>query len=357
MHSHRSWAEINPAALRHNLGVVREKVGPTADIMAVVKAHAYGHDVELVVPAIRELVQMFAVANVTEAKELRTLCAHEILILGPALPEERPEIVAAGFMPVISSLGEAHAYAALGRTRAHLVVDTGMGRIGVWQDDFEREVEKILRVKNLEIVGIATHLPVPDEDVEFTQAQLERFQSLVEKHQIPTVNALNSAGILRFPQFAGGMVRAGLMIYGSSPLHEFQPLLQPVMTWKTRVVMVRDVGEGRSISYGRTFITPGPMRVATLAAGYADGYHRTLSNRGASVLIRGQRCPLLGRVTMDQIMVDVSGLSEVELGDEAVLVGRQGDEEILAGELAQLAGTIAWEIMTSVSRRVPRITG
>ena len=151
------------------------------------------------------------------------------------------------------------------------------------------------------------------------------------------------------------MVRAGLMLYGSSPVAEFQSRLRPVMSLMTRVALVREMGAGRGISYGRTFITTGPMRVATLSAGYADGYQRRLSNQGAAVLVHGRRCRLLGRVTMDQIMVDVTALSGVAPGDEAVLMGRQSGEEILASELAERAGTIAWEIFTGVGARVERI--
>ncbi|MDP9292413.1 MAG: alanine racemase, partial [Verrucomicrobiota bacterium] len=166
---------------------------------------------------------------------------------------------------------------------------------------------------------------------------------------------LNSAGILRFSAHSRAIVRAGLILYGVSPLPEFQKLLEPVMTLKTRVTLVRDLGAGRGISYGRTFITPSPMRVATLAVGYADGYPRHLSNTGAEVLVRGNRCALLGRVTMDQIMIDVTALPGVEIGDEAVLIGRQGSNEIPAAELAQKAGTIPWEIFTGISSRVARV--
>jgi alanine racemase len=151
------------------------------------------------------------------------------------------------------------------------------------------------------------------------------------------------------------MVRAGLMLYGSSPLREFQAQLRPALSLKTRITLIRDVPAGHGISYGRTFITPRPMRIATLGIGYADGYQRHLSNRGADVLIHGRRCPLLGRVTMDQIMVDVSHVGEATIGDEAVLIGAAGGEEILAGELAEKAGTIPWEIFTSIGTRVERV--
>ena len=151
------------------------------------------------------------------------------------------------------------------------------------------------------------------------------------------------------------MVRPGLILYGSSPVPAFQPELRAALTWKTRVVLVREVGAGRSVSYGRAFTTDRPMRIATLAVGYAVGYRRSLSGRGAEVLIGGKRCAVLGRVTMDQILADVTALPEVAVGDEVVLLGAQGDEEILAGELAEKAGTIAWEIFTGIGPRVKRV--
>ena len=171
----------------------------------------------------------------------------------------------------------------------------------------------------------------------------------------PVVHIANSAGIIAFPAQVGDLVRPGLMLYGSAPVAEFQPQLRAVMTWKTRVALIREVGPGRTLSYGRTFRAERPMRIATLAVGYADGYRRSLSGQGADVLIAGQRCAVVGRVTMDQILVDVTIVPTVEVGDEAVLIGRQGAEEIAVTELAQKAGTIAWEIFTGIGPRVIRV--
>jgi alanine racemase len=169
------------------------------------------------------------------------------------------------------------------------------------------------------------------------------------------VHALQTAGLLGFGQEPFEIVRPGLMLYGISPLPEFQRELRPVMTWKTCIALIRDMPAGHGISYGRTFLTPRPMRVATLAAGYADGYPRHLSNTFATVLVRGQRCHLLGRVTMDLMMIDVSEIPNVQLGDEVVLMGRQGEEEVSCADLAERAGTITWEITTRVGTRVRRV--
>jgi alanine racemase len=241
----------------------------------------------------------------------------------------------------------------------HLKLDTGMGRIGILEEEASTIAREILTVRGIAVTGLASHLPVGDEDDAFTREQLARFHAVVAQLRAiglthPVVHIDNSAGIISYPAQAGDMVRAGLMMYGSSPIVEFQPKLRAVMTWKTRITLIRDMPAGHGISYGRIFITKAPTRVATLAVGYADGYQRHLTNKGAEVLIHGCRCPVLGRVTMDQILVDVTDLPEVREGDEVVLMGRQGSEEILAAELAEKSGTIAWEIFTGVGRRVER---
>ena len=360
----RTWAEIDLGALRHNLAAVRAQVGAGVQVMAVVKANAYGHGAGPVVRALAGQVEMFGVANVREAAEVREHAAETpVFILGPALPEERAEIVARRFVPAISSVEEARSYGVLAGSEplaVHLNIDTGMGRTGLWENEAVAAAREILALRGVRVTGLSSHLPVADEDDAFTREQLARFHSTVGELRAlgiaqPVVHVENSAGVIGFPAQAGGMVRAGLMLYGSAPRPEFQPRLRAVMTWKTRVALVRAAPAGHGISYGRTFKTERPTRIATLAVGYADGYQRHLSGRGAQVLIGGRRCALLGRVTMDQIVADVTALPAVEVGDEAVLMGRQGVEEILAAELAEKAGTIAWEIFTGVGRRVERV--
>ena len=366
--------------MRHNVAAIREHVGQGVGIMAVVKANAYGHGIDNLAKELRYLVEMFAVANVAEALQLRRLAPDSpILILSPALPEERELILRNEFVPVLSSVAEAHAFAALvdkaedGTPTAvlsvHLKVDTGMGRIGIWWEDAVEAAREISQIPGIRLAGLATHLPSADEDYEWTVGQLGRWRTLVEQIraagvEVPLVHAMNSAGAIRFAgardhqgdgnATSGDMVRAGLMLYGSSPLPEFQSKLRAALTWKSRVVLIREVPAGRSVSYGRTYVTPKAMRIATVAIGYADGYSRHLSNQGADVLIGGRRCAVLGRVTMDQIMVDVSDLPEVAIGAEVVLLGQQGDEEILAADLAAKAGTIPWEIFTGIGSRVMR---
>jgi alanine racemase len=329
----------------------------------VVKANAYGHGLAAVAGALAGQVEMFGVANVTEAEEAQAHAPETpVFILGPALPDEYARVVAGRFVPAISTVEEARAYSDLAGSTplpVHLKLDTGMGRMGVWESEAAAVTQAIQALPGVTITGLATHLPVADEDDAFTSAQLARFHRDVAELRAlglhaPVVHVENSAGVICQPAQAGDMVRVGLLLYGSAPLVEFQPKLRPVMTWKTRITLIREMPAGHGISYGRTFITPHPMRVATLAVGYADGYQRHLSNHGDEVLIGGHRCALLGRVTMDQTVADVTGVPGVKIGDEVVLLGRQGDEEILAAELAQKAGTIPWEIFTGVGRRVTR---
>lgn len=360
----RCWAEIDLAALRHNVATIRAQLAAGVGLMAVVKANAYGHGARGVAQALGGVVEMFGVANLQEAREIRAFTPDTpILLLSPALPEEREEIVGEGFLPSISNVAEARAFSTLGdgrRVPVHLVIDTGMGRIGVWEEEAVAVAREVAATPGIELAGLASHFPSADEDAAYTEDQIARFLHIVAQLRTdetlrPIAHLENSAGIIGFSAAAGDMVRAGLMLYGSSPIPDFQSYLRPVLTWKTRVTLVRSVGAGRTVSYGRTFTTPCPMRLATLAVGYADGYQRHLSNRGADVLIRGRRCAVLGRVTMDQIVVDVTSLPEVAAGEEVVLLGAQGTEEILAGELAEKAGTIAWEIFTGIGRRVERV--
>ena len=259
----RTWAEIDLSAIRHNLGVVREKIGLRPGIAAVVKANAYGHGSIQVAGALAGMVEFFGVANVEEAAELKDL-NRDIILLSPSTPGERREVVARRYIATVSSAAEAAEFA---EGRVNFKVDTGMGRIGCPEESALEELSAIARLKNVEVHSISTHLPVPDEDSAYTLRQLERFaESAANFRRIAPgakIHALNSAGILGFPGHAQDLVRPGLMLYGSAYPAEFQPLLRPSLTWKTRVLLVRTVGPNRSVSYGRTFITAHPMRIGS----------------------------------------------------------------------------------------------
>jgi len=361
--TYRCWAEIDQSALRHNATVVRERLGPGVELLAVVKANGYGHGMVGVAKALAQDAQFFGVANLEEATILRNEVSHPIMILGPALPAERSLIAEGGFIPSISTLEEAQEFDRVAQRTPiaiNLVIDTGMGRMGVPQAEAMALFKNVATLSNIKLHSLSTHLPVSNEDADFTRAELAQFAGLVKKlrAEFPgdyKTHVLQSAGALAFADPPFDIVRAGIMLYGISPLSEFQKLLRPVLTWKTRISLIRDMPAGHGISYGRTFITPREMRVATLSAGYADGYPRHLSNREAAVLVRGQRSALLGRVTMDLMMIDVSHIGSVAVGDEVVLMGRQGDQEISATDLAGQANTISWEITTRIGARVRRI--
>jgi alanine racemase len=333
-------------------------------MIAVTKADAYGHGLPEIACQLDNSVDLFGVASLAEGRTIRAAGAQApVLILGPALPGERASIVEEAFIPSVSTIDEARAFAKCVRSDAqlpvHFVIDTGMGRIGLSEQEAADTFRAILATPQLRVAAISTHLPVADEDERYTREQLNRFRALTGhlcKNEKPSA-VLNSAGVIRFGQVAmpGDFVRVGLALYGVSPIAEFQSRLKPAMALKTRVILVRWLGPTRSISYGRTYVTRERMKVATLSAGYGDGVDRHLSGQETDVLIHGRRCRLLGRVTMDQIMVDVTGLEQVAPGDEAVLFGRQGSSEILASEVASKAGTIAWEVLTGITKRVPRI--
>jgi alanine racemase len=360
--TYRCWAEIDRSALRHNAKVVRDHIG-SAEMLAVVKANGYGHGMVGLAEALADDAQLFGVANLEEAITLRNSLPHPIVILGPAIPEERAAISERGFIPSVSTLEEAQDFDRLAggrKVEINLKFDTGMGRMGVPEGEAIAVFKKVAALPNIKVHSVSTHLPVSNEDADYTREELLRFGKIVKqlRAEVPgdyKAHVLQSMGLLAFGDPTFEIVRAGIILQGISPVPEFQKLLKPAMTWKTRIALIRDLPRGSSISYGRTFITSRPMRVATLSAGYADGYPRHLSNREAAVLVRGRRCPLLGRVTMDLIMIDVSEIEDVKVGDEVVLMGRQGDQEIPCAELAERAETITWEIITRIGSRVRRV--
>ena len=326
--------------------------------MAVVKANAYGHGLEEVVRVLDGGVEVFAVASLGEALQLRRILKRvPILLLSAALPEEYPEIARRGFIPTISTSKEAALYAFTAPKGApvHFKVDTGMGRLGALPSQAVPTLKAILKA-GLTVHSLSTHLSSADSDQKTTKRQLSTFAKLLDELQqlVPeaAVHALNSAGTMLHASEEGDLVRVGLALYGVSPLTAFQKLLRPVLSWKARITFLNDIPKGHRISYGGIFTAPKNMKAAVLPAGYADGYPRQVSGKGAQVLIRGKRCPVIGRVTMDQIIVDVSSVRGVRVGDESVLLGRQGREELTATEIAAKADTIPWHLFCGITGRV-----
>ncbi len=356
----RTWAEINLDALRRNLATAGEACG--TEIMAIVKAGAYGHGLEQVARCLADAgVAYFGVANVGEARRLSAAgVTTPVYLLGPTWAGEREEIIARGWTPCVSTLEEAEdfdklAAAAATRLKVHLSVDGGMGRGGFLPDSLPAAMAELEKLPNLEIDGVGSHLPSADEDEEFTRGQMERFKRLLETlggaQRFRWRHLCNSAGLLGYPNPGCNLSRPGLMLYGISPLPQHQNRLQTVMTLKSRVTLVRELPAGHGVSYGRSFVTSQPTRVATIGVGYGDGYPRHVSGKGADVWICGARFPILGRVTMDQLMADVSANPDIAEGDEVELFG----PNIPVTEVAAKADTIPWEVFTCITPRVARI--
>jgi alanine racemase len=367
----RCWAEVDLGALRENLAWIRHRVGPQVKIMTVVKADAYGHGLKQIAALLMQSgTDVFGVANLAEAQAIRGVGkGWPILMLGAALPDEVEPAVREDVMPTISTLEEVREFSAaavrLRKTvRIHVKVDTGMGRLGATPERARDLIQQASRVPGIEISGLYTHYSSVEDDAEFSREQRKLFlrvvQSLGKKgRKFEFLHANNSGALLLERASIFNAVRPGLLVYGIAPPGQrrmasaLKNHLRPALTWKCRVSLVRDIPKGTPLSYGRAFIAPRPMRVATLTAGYGDGYLRSGSNR-AQVLIGGNRCPVLGRITMDQLMADVSALPAIRAGDEAVLIGRQGPQHITANELAQWCGTVPWEVLTNITYRVPR---
>jgi alanine racemase len=355
----RAWAEIDLDALRHNLGAARRMSG--CRVMAVVKAGAYGHGLEEITRTLAaEDLAFFGVANVGEARRIAdTGVTTRLYLLGATWEEERAEIVARGWTPCLSTLDEARHFSELAvatgtRLKCHLAVDTGMGRGGFVPDALPTALPQLEQLPGIAIEGIGSHLPSADEDAEFTRDQFHLFQELVEtlggRDRFEWIHLSNSAGLLGYDNTPCNLVRPGLMLYGISPLPDHQSQLQNVMSLKSRVTLIRELPAGHGVSYGREFVTTRPTQVATIGAGYGDGYPRSLSGCGAEIVVRGRRLPVIGRVTMDQIMVDATGAG-LAVGDEVELFG----PSLRVDELARKAGTIAWEVLTGITPRVTRI--
>lgn len=339
--------------------MAREAFG--GGLMAVVKAGAYGHGLEEIAKALAaEDIAFFGVANVGEARRIRNAGVESrVYLLGATWAEEREEIVAREWTPCVSSIAEAEHFNRIAARhgkclKVHLAVDTGMGRGGFVVEDLPEKLGELERMESLEIEGIGSHLPSADEDEEFTLRQFERFHAIIRElggaERFKWRHLSNSAGLLGFNQGLCNLSRPGLMLYGVSPLPGFQEKLAPVMTLKSRVTLVRNLPAGHGVSYGRQFVTTRPTRVATVGIGYGDGYPRQVSGNGADVWIRGRRLPVLGRVTMDQLMVDVTAAGDVMEGDEVEIFGAN----IPVAEIAVKAGTISWEVFTGITPRVLR---
>jgi alanine racemase len=369
-HVTRAWVEIDLPAIDRNVGRIKQALPPHVRYVAVVKANAYGHGMpEVATRLLQAGVDCFAVANVGEAARLREV-GHDadILLLSPTLPSEMPRAVALDLDVTLNSVAEAaeleRCAAIAGRpVRVHLKVDTGMGRAGVWHTQARELIAFVRAAPHLAWRGLYTHFSEADADTDFTAEQRRIFLALLS--EIPAderarllVHADNSAGLESFSAASPfNAVRIGLMQYGLPPsagsfLASLRP--EPVLSFHARVVLVKDLPAGTAVSYNRTKVLTRDSRVAIVAVGYGDGVPTAASNRG-SFLLHGRRCPILGRVTMDQTIVDVTDVPGVAVGDIATILGAQGTDRITVREFCAWSDCIPWEALCTLTQRVQRV--
>jgi alanine racemase len=366
---HATTAEVDLGTLAYNYHQLRQFASPSVKFLAVVKADAYGHGAIPVSKKLEELgADFLGVATVQEGAELRNAGIKKpILVLSGIYQEEAEDVLTYQLTPMVYRLEIAEILSAAAKKQGkkipiHIKVDTGMGRIGVLAEEAAAFANRVRKFENLDIEGVASHFSTADGgNSSFAEEQLQRFTRTLEEMKNvdidpPYCHIANSAALVTLPAAHFTLVRPGIMLYGSYPsssLKDKVPLRQ-VMSWKSLVANLKKVPKDYPISYGRTFITQRPSLIAAIPVGYADGYNRLFSNRG-EILINGMRAPVVGRVCMDWTMADVTDVPGVAVGDEVVLLGSQLGKEITAEELGERIGTIAYEILCSVGKRVARI--
>ncbi|HZT74753.1 MAG TPA: alanine racemase [Terriglobales bacterium] len=356
------WTEISTAALRHNLRAYRRRLGRRAPpaICAVVKANAYGHgllDCARVFAA--ERVPWFAVATVEQGAALRAAGLRQrVLVLGAYDRADAAEMARLGLTATVWDFTQLE----LLRQRArrggaltvHVKIDTGMGRLGIEPEAAARLAAAVRATPGLRLEAMYSHLRSADDDDPATRAQLRLLLATVRPIAPPFWHLANSAAAWRFPASRGGLVRVGLGLYGYGPGRQAAAALRPALSWKARIIAIRELPAGRRVGYGGEFVTRRRSRIAVLASGYADGYSRRLWESRGHVLVRGRRAPIAGRVSMDLTSVDVTDIPGAQVGEVAVLLGRQGRQTLTAGHLAAWCGTIPYEILCAIAARVPR---
>jgi alanine racemase len=360
---------VDHHALRWNLQQIREKVGTQVKILSMVKANAYGHGAVAVAQTLAGAGgDAFGVATLEEGVELRQAgILAPILVLAGAYDDQLADFLAHSLTPVVHDLSRLKNLEKAVRQRGatlnvQLKIDTGMGRLGLIAAECDAWIGELHKIDALKIDGVFSHFSHAESvEGDYTRQQLDIFNRVLERLRAENVRPrlvhfANSAATITLPAAYFDMVRPGIMLYGvyPSPAMASQITLKPVLAWKTKILQIKKVPAATSISYGQTFVTKRDSLIATLPIGYADGYPRLLSNRG-EVLVGGQRAPVAGRVCMDLTMIDVTDIRNVKQGDEVVLLGRQGAAEISADQIAAWANTISYEILTSISARVPRI--
>lgn len=367
-HKYRSWVEVDLDNYIGNLKEIRRLIGPDVDFMPAVKADAYGHGaIEISNIALKNGARMLGVANADEGVQLRVSGIEApVVILGPSTESEIEEIIKYNLTPSVSDISFTHKLQkavkkAGGTIAVHIEVDTGMGRGGTMHSEALQLVHDVLALPGLVLEGIFTHLASSEADIPYNERQWRLFAELLNdlegRHiRIPIRHMDNSGGIMNYPQFHLDMVRPGIMSYGIYPASATQSKanLSPVMSFKTTIVLIKDFPPGYGIGYNSTYVTKSKTRIATIPVGYGDGYGFILANQGEA-LIHGRRAPVVGRISMDLCTIDITHIPGCEVGDEVVLLGKQGDEYISANEIAAKAKTISYEVLCALGKRAPRI--
>lgn len=362
----RSWIEVNKSIINKNLALYKQQLLDEQEIMAVVKADAYGHGDRVVAKYLSDNgIRHFAVSNIDEAIHIREAGTEgHILILGYTPVERTAELIRHDITQALLSEDYAKRLVSQGLpVKCQFAIDTGMRRIGLNADDLD-ECERVIRKaasSGLRLDGLFTHLCVADtpDQNEFTEKQIALFEEVCQRVSdldLPYCHCMNSAGGLWHHSNDSCFARLGIILYGLKPdyMNKLPEGIEAALSWKSVVSMVKEVKPGDTIGYGRSFAVDHPMRIVTIPTGYADGYPRLLSNKGW-VLINGKKAPIVGRVCMDQMMVDVTDIPDVEYESEVVLIGKSGEETITADDLANLIGTIGYEIVCGISKRVERV--
>ncbi len=363
-----TWLHIDMDAVAHNVRRIKEIIGPEVEMMAVVKANAYGHGaIAVSTTALLNGATYLGVASINEAIELRDAgITAPILVLGytPAWATGlaiRYNVTVTLYDIELARAFERVATEMNSRVRVHVKVDTGMGRLGLMPEDVPQFFRILTKMQHLEIEGIFTHFASADDDEAYTEFQIERFEGaigplLAAGYTFRYIHAANSAGLLQFPHARFNMVRAGIAMHGLHPssLCQLPEDFIPALTWKTTIAQVKRFSSGAYIGYGKTYRTIGPEKIAVIPVGYADGFRRAPQHWG-HVLVHGQEAPIVGRVSMDQTTINVTDIEDVKIGDEVVLIGRQGKARITAEEAAERLETINYELVSTILARVPRV--
>jgi alanine racemase len=363
-----SYIEVSKSALLGNIKAYRDQLGKTK-LMAVVKANAYGHGVDVVADVIKDVADWFGVVNISEAVNLRDLGVNKPILVMSYYDEDKIEEALRKNISLVVydetqlKLLNESAQRLHTQARVHLKIDTGTSRLGVLPDAVLEFAQKIGKLQHIKLEGVFSHLAASEDNAPYTKKQLQTFEEVLSrldqngiKPQLRHIACTASASA--FPLSRFDLIRLGIGLYGLSSYKARTKanklLLTPILTWKTRIVQVKDVPKNTYVGYSLTYKTTKASKIAVLPVGYHEGYPRSLSNKG-EVLVRGQRCPVRGRVCMNLMMIDVSKVKDVSAGDEVVLIGRQGKDEITADELAKHAGTINYEIVARLNLNIPKV--